>query len=64
MNIPRPIQSWLYVSPLMLVLIPFFVLPILVVLVASVFQTDGFGGLTPTFTLSNYATVLDRKSVV
>jgi putative spermidine/putrescine transport system permease protein len=34
------------------------VLPILVVLVASVFETDGFGGLIPTFTLANYATVL------
>ena len=50
--------SWLYISPLMLVLIPFFVLPILVVLVASVFETDGFGGLIPTFTLANYGTVL------
>jgi hypothetical protein len=30
------------------VLVPFFVLPILVVLVASVFETDGFGGLIPT----------------
>jgi len=50
--------SWLYISPLMLVLVPFFVLPILVVLVASVFETDGFGGLIPTFTLANYGTVL------
>src|SRR5277367_6893410 len=58
MIISRPIQSWLYISPLMLVLIPFFVLPILVVLVASVFETDGFGGLIPTFTLANYKTVL------
>jgi putative spermidine/putrescine transport system permease protein len=40
------------------VLIPFFVLPILVVLVASVFETDGFGSLIPTFTLANYANVL------
>ena len=58
MNVSRSTVSWLYVSPLMLVLIPFFVLPILVVLVASVFETDGFGGLIPTFTLANYATVL------
>ena len=52
MTLSRSTVSWLYVSPLMLVLIPFFVLPILVVLVASVFETDGFGGLIPTFTLS------------
>ena len=58
MNVPRPLVSWLFVSPLVLVLIPFFVLPILVVLVASVFETDGFGGLIPTFTLANYAEVL------
>ena len=58
MALSRSTVSWLYVSPLMLVLIPFFVLPILVVLVASVFETDGFGGLIPTFTLANYGTVL------
>ncbi|UZE52195.1 ABC transporter permease [Rhodopseudomonas sp. P2A-2r] len=51
-------SAWLYVTPLMLVLIPFFLLPILVVLVASVFETDGFGGLIPTFTLANYVDVL------
>jgi putative spermidine/putrescine transport system permease protein len=54
----RPLVGWLYISPLVLVLIPFFVLPILMVLVASVFNTDGFGGLIPTFTLANYVTVL------
>ena len=58
MRLSRPFVSWLYVSPLMLVLIPFFVVPILVVLAVSLFQTDGFGGIIPTVTLSNYATVL------
>ena len=58
MTLSRPLVSWLYASPLVLVLIPFFVLPILVVLVASVFETDGFGGLIPTFTLANYVNVL------
>jgi putative spermidine/putrescine transport system permease protein len=58
MTVSKSTVSWLYISPLMLVLIPFFVLPILVVLVASVFETDGFGGLIPTFTLANYKTVL------
>lgn len=54
----KNLSAWLYVMPLMLVLIPFFLLPILVVLVASVFETDGFGGLIPTFTLANYIDVL------
>src|SRR5215208_4760725 len=52
------LSAWLYVTPLMLVLVPFFLLPTLVVLVASFFETDGFGGLLPTFTLANYADVL------
>ncbi|MCK1642573.1 ABC transporter permease [Bradyrhizobium sp. 157] len=50
--------SWLYVTPLMLVIVPFFLIPILVVLVASVLETDGFGGLIATFTLANYVDVL------
>ena len=38
----RPnLSAWLYVTPLMLVLVPFFLLPTLVVLVASFFETDG-----------------------
>ncbi len=58
MRLSQPVVSWLYISPLMLVLVPFFVVPIVVVLVASVFDTDGFGGLIPTFTLANYVAVL------
>ena len=55
----RPnLSAWLYVTPLMLVLFPFFLLPTLVVLVASFFATDGFGGLTPGFTLASYVEVL------
>ncbi|SHL28126.1 putative spermidine/putrescine transport system permease protein [Bradyrhizobium lablabi] len=54
----RNLTAWLYVAPLMLVLVPFFLLPILVVLAASFFETDGFGGLLPTFTLANYLDVL------
>lgn len=42
----------------MLVIVPFFLIPILVVLVASVLETDGFGGLIATFTLANYVDVL------
>src|SRR5258708_14301689 len=54
----RNLSAWLYVAPLMLVLVPFFLLPILGVFAASFFETDGFGGLLPTFTLANYLDVL------
>jgi putative spermidine/putrescine transport system permease protein len=54
----RNLSAWLYVTPLMLVLVPFFLLPILVVLAASFFETDGFGGLLPNFTLANYVDIL------
>jgi len=54
----RNLSAWLCVTPLMLVLIPFFLLPILVVFAASFFETDGFGGLLPTFTFANYLDVL------
>lgn len=50
--------GWLYVLPLVCVLVPFFIAPILVVSAASFFGSDGFGGLTPGFTLANYADVL------
>ena len=52
------LSSWLYVSPLMFVLVPFFLMPIVVVLAASFLDTDGFGGLLPSFTLANYLDVL------
>ncbi len=46
-----------YVTPLMLVLLPFFVAPILVVLAASFLQSDGFGGIIASPTLQNYADI-------
>ena len=51
------IVGWLYVSPLMLVLVPFFVAPILVVIAASFLESDGFGGILPNLTLANYLDV-------
>jgi len=50
--------GWLYVLPLVLVLVPFFVVPILVVFAASFLQTDGFGGIIVSPTLSNYIDIL------
>ena len=46
--------GWLYISPLMLVLLPFFVASILVVFAASFMQSDGFGGIIASPTLQNY----------
>jgi len=54
----RNISAWLCVAPLLLVLVPFFLLPMLVVLAASFVETDGFGGLLPKFTLANYLDIL------
>jgi putative spermidine/putrescine transport system permease protein len=51
------IVGWLYVSPLMLVLMPFFVAPLLVVIAASLLESDGFGGIVPNLTLANYVDV-------
>ena len=45
----------------MLVLIPFFVAPILVVLAASFFQSDGFGGLIADPTFQNYTEIFSSK---
>ncbi|MGA2127879.1 MAG: ABC transporter permease [Xanthobacteraceae bacterium] len=50
----EPWLGWIYVSPLLLVLVPFFVAPILVVLAVSFLESDGFGGIIPNFTLANY----------
>jgi putative spermidine/putrescine transport system permease protein len=46
--------GWLYISPLMLVLVPFFVAPLLVIIAASFLQSDGFGGIIASPTLQNY----------
>jgi putative spermidine/putrescine transport system permease protein len=46
--------GWVYISPLMLVLLPFFVAPLLVIIAASFLQSDGFGGIIASPTLQNY----------
>jgi putative spermidine/putrescine transport system permease protein len=50
----KNLVGWLYILPLVIVLIPFFVLPIIGVAVTSFMESDGFGGILPTFTLENY----------
>jgi putative spermidine/putrescine transport system permease protein len=53
-----------YVTPLMLVLVPFFVAPILIVLAASFLQSDGFGGIIATPTLQNYVDIFTSNLTV
>ncbi|MEW5420540.1 ABC transporter permease [Amorphus sp. 3PC139-8] len=53
--------GWLAVTPLLLVLIPFFVVPFGVILAASVMETDGFGGMIPTITLDNYLYIFNSR---
>jgi len=48
------VLGWVYISPLMLVLVPFFVAPLLVIVIASFLQSDGFGGIIASPTLQNY----------
>jgi putative spermidine/putrescine transport system permease protein len=40
------------------VLVPFFLAPLLAVVAASLFETDGFGGMTPALDFSNYWEIL------
>jgi len=58
------IVGLVYISPLMLVLVPFFVAPILIVLGASFLQSDGFGGIIATPTLQNYIDIFTSKLTV
>src|SRR6185369_16185050 len=50
--------GWLLILPLVLILVPFFIVPIIGVIAASFVQSDGFGGIIPSFTLDNYRSVL------
>ena len=50
----RSNAGWLLILPLVLILVPFFIVPIIGVVVASFVQSDGFGGIIPSFTLDNY----------
>ena len=58
MTLSRNLTGWLYVSPLLIVLVPFFLVPIGVITVTSFFESDGFGGFIYEFTLDNYIGVL------
>jgi len=40
---------------------PFFIVPIIGVIAASFVQSDGFGGIIPSFTLDNYKSVLTSQ---
>jgi putative spermidine/putrescine transport system permease protein len=57
-NVRGEAFSWLCITPLVLVLVPFFLAPLLAVIAASFFQTDGFGGMTPALDFSSYRDIL------
>ena len=56
-TIGRRQAGWLLILPLVLILVPFFIVPIIGVIAASFVQSDGFGGIIPSFTFDNYRTV-------
>lgn len=53
-NMSQNRRSWLNAAPLVIVLVPFFVFPMLAILAASFLVDDGFGGILPIVTLENY----------
>ena len=53
-RLKKNLTGWGLILPLVIVLIPFFVLPIIGVAVTSFLESDGFGGLFPNFTWDNY----------
>jgi putative spermidine/putrescine transport system permease protein len=57
----RSRTGWLLILPLVLVLLPFFILPIIGVVAASFVQSDGFGGIIPNVTLENYIGVFTSQ---
>jgi putative spermidine/putrescine transport system permease protein len=61
MRVGSSVAGWLYVAPLLAFLIPFFVLPIIVVIAASFLEGDGFGALLPHFTTTNYVEVFSAQ---
>ena len=51
--LPR-FTSWLSIAPLVLVLVPFFVVPMVAIIVASFMESDGFGGIIAHPSFDNY----------
>eukprot|EP01037_Dinobryon_pediforme_P016559 gene16559-16739_t len=60
-RLKKDFAGWMFVLPLLLVLIPFFLLPLIAIIAASVAQTDGFGGMTLAFDLSSYRQILTSE---
>jgi len=60
-KLKRNLTGWLLILPLVLVLIPFFVAPIIGVAITSFTQSDGFGGIIPEFTWDNYVTIFTSQ---
>jgi ABC-type spermidine/putrescine transport system permease subunit I len=52
------IAPWLWIAPAGMLLIPFFVIPLLLTLRNSFFSDDPMGTLIPKFTLENYSRIV------
>ena len=55
------LPTYLQVAPLILVLVPFFVVPVALVLVVSFFRYQMLVGIVPDFTLKNYVDLLQQS---
>jgi putative spermidine/putrescine transport system permease protein len=53
-RLKRNLTGWGLILPLVVILIPFFILPIIGVAITSFLESDGFGGIIPNFTWENY----------
>ncbi len=60
-KLKRNLTGWLLILPLVVVLVPFFVAPIIGVAATSFTQSDGFGGIIPEFTWDNYVTLFTSE---
>nr|WP_242534966.1 ABC transporter permease [Roseococcus suduntuyensis] len=54
----RALTPWLWLAPALLVLVPFFALPLGLLLRNSLGRDEPSGGVEPVFTLENYGSVL------
>jgi len=60
-RLKRNLTGWALILPLVVILVPFFVLPIIGVAATSFLESDGFGGIIPNFTWDNYVTLFTSQ---
>ena len=60
-RLKRNLTGWALILPLVVILVPFFVLPIIGVAATSFLESDGFGGIIPDFTWDNYVSLFTSQ---